>query len=121
IMVPQECVQRIPYTTCRMISEQHCKMVVCKRCLMVPEVCVRHIPYTTCRTVPEQHCKMVTCRRCVMVPEVCVQRIPYTTCRMVPVMVPVCEPSCPAPVSETSRVEEAESPIFRTSGKSAEE
>jgi hypothetical protein len=82
-MVPEEKVQRIPYTTCRMIQDQHCRMITCRRCTMVPEQKVMQVPYTTCKMVPEEHCETIKCRRCKMVSEEHCQQVPYTTCRLV--------------------------------------
>ena len=84
-MIPEEKVQCIPYTTCKMIPEEHCRMETrFRRCYMVPEVKVQCIPYTTCRMVTENHVRYVTQRRCHMICEEKVQCIPYTTCKMVP-------------------------------------
>src|SRR5213075_2297102 len=76
--VPEEKVCHIPYTTCKMVPQQHCRMITCRRCYTVPEEKVCHIPYTTCKMVAQQHCKMIPQRRCYTVPEEKVCYIPYT-------------------------------------------
>jgi hypothetical protein len=100
-------VAHIPYTTCRIVKQDHCKLVTCRRCVMVPEERVVQIPYTTCRIVSEEKSEVLRCRRCRLVPEERVCQVPHTTCRLeahcvtvpvcrlVPVCVPACEPACP--------------------------
>src|SRR5207249_750458 len=77
-MVPEVHQKCIPYTTCKLVREEFCKMVTCRKCCMVPETHVKCIPYTTCKMIREEQCKMVTCRKCQMVPEVHTQCVPYT-------------------------------------------
>src|SRR5206468_6847010 len=53
--VTEEKVQCIPYTTCKMVRQDHCYMETCRKCTLVPEVKVSYTPYTTCKLVPETH------------------------------------------------------------------
>jgi hypothetical protein len=107
-----------------MVTQQHCRMITCRRCYTVPEVKEVCIPYTTCRMVPEERCKVIPCTRCHWVSEQRTCQVPYVTCKMiaeekvnlvphvtchmekycvtykvcrqVPVCVPVCPPPCPS-------------------------
>ena len=81
--VPQECVQQVPYTTCKLVPGAPRPHRDPHPLLHGAGAHVRYVPYTTCRMVPETHCKMVTQQQCYTVPEVKTCQIPYTTCRMV--------------------------------------
>ena len=85
VMIPEQKVQYIPYATCKMVPEEHCHMVTCRRCYYVTEVRCQLIPYTTCKMVPEEHVTSVPVTTCHMEPY-CVTR---KVCRKVPVYVPV--------------------------------
>ena len=81
--VPEEKVRQVPYTTCRMVPEQHVRYETRKQCYTVPEekVCYRPVHdlpdgprARTSATRPGRHCYTV-CEE-----KVC--HIPYTTCRI---------------------------------------
>ena len=40
-MVPEVKTRQIPYTTCHMVRQDHCRMLTYQRCYMVPEVKTR--------------------------------------------------------------------------------
>jgi hypothetical protein len=84
-MVPEVKEVAIPYTTCHMVTQQHCRMITCRRSYLVPELKEVLIPYTTCHMVPEERCRVIPCTRCHLVPEQRTQLIPYVTCKMVAV------------------------------------
>ena len=54
----EQCVQQIPYTTCRMVRQQHCKMVTQRSCITIPEEKVR----ARSRTRPAGWCPSSTAR-----------------------------------------------------------
>lgn len=89
--VPEEKVQYIPYTTCRMVPEERCQTVKCHRIREIQEQRTCQVPYTTCRMVQEEHCSQVPVTTCHLEPY-CVKVKVY---RQVPVCEPVCEPTCP--------------------------
>ena len=77
-------VRQCPYTTCRMVPEQHVRYET--RCVMeqVPQECVRHVPVTTCRMVCEQRQQVVRQCRVNYVCEERVRYVPQTTCKVIP-------------------------------------
>ena len=83
--MPEERVHLLPYTTCRMVSQEHIKVVRRQRVRYVTEERVQQIPFTTCRMVPEEQVRMVPRTVCTMEPYSVTQRV----CRYVPVQVPV--------------------------------
>jgi hypothetical protein len=89
-MVPEQRTCKIPYTVCKMVPEERCEVVKCRRCHYVTEERCCKVPYTVCRLVTHECVRHVPCTTCTLEPY-CVT---YKVCRCVPVCVPVCEPVC---------------------------
>jgi hypothetical protein len=85
----------VPYTTCKLIPEEKCEVIKCRRCRLVTEQRTCQVPYLTCRLIPEE--------KVCQVPHVTCTMEPYCTTRKVYRQVPVCVPVCPPPCGCTSR------------------
>ena len=92
------------FTTCRIVSEQKCRVVPCTRCKLVKQQKTCLVPYVTCKMVAEEKVHLVPQRICEMEPY-CVT---YKCCRQVPVCVPVCPPPCPPGTPVGKRMNTAE-------------
>ena len=89
--VPETKTCQIPYTTCRMVPEERCQTIRCRRCRYVTEERTCQVQYTTCRMERQEHCCQVPTTTCTM-EQYCV---PVKVYRCVPVCEPICEPVCP--------------------------
>ena len=47
--------QYIPYTTCKLIPQDHLRVTDLRKTWSVPEVKSYRINWTTCQTIPQQH------------------------------------------------------------------
>jgi hypothetical protein len=81
--VPEVKTRQVPYTTCHIVTRQHCQMIPQRRCYYVPETKCVQVPYTTCRLVPEERCMTVCVRKCRWVTEQRTCKVPYVTCRLI--------------------------------------
>lgn len=77
-MVTEECVRKVPYTTCRQMIERVENKVTIPVCQYIREEQVRKIPCTYQRMVYEQR----------------VQQVPVRVCKMIPVRKKILVPRC---------------------------